>query len=288
MKSATLRTLTVFVLATAVYALAIPGVGRLQQQRRAAQTVYFAEIPPDLARACSLEFKGITSDFLMLQAMTFVGEKISVKENLSATEWHHLYRMLDEITTIDPRFWDPYLFAETMLAWQGGMIKEANRLLLKAAKYRTWDYQPYFFVGFNYFYFLKDSRKAAPYLRKASQIPGAPFYLQGLAARFSLYGNETKIAIHFLIDRLRETSDPRIRQYLAKRLQALQIIYGLEQKVIEYKRNHGTLPSSLEELVKQGLLRQIPQDPYGGKFFLMPDGRIYTTSKLVNDAKEKK
>lgn len=288
MKSRALRTLAVFVLATAIYSLAIPGLGKMQQQRRAEQIGYSAEIPPDLARACSFEFKGIVSDFFMLQAMTFMGEKIGQRKDLSAEEWQHLYRMLTEITTIDPRFWDPYLMAETMLVWQGGMIEETNRLLLKAAENRPWDYQPYYFIGFNNFYFLKNSEKAAPYLRKAAQIPSAPFYLQGLAARLSLYGNKTKIAVLFLEDRLRETADPRIRQYLEERLQALKIILGLEKKVIEYKRIHGAPPSNLEVLVKQGLLKEIPQDPYGGSFFLMPNGRIYTTSKLVNKAKKKK
>jgi len=280
-KSRTLRTLAVFVLATATYTLSIPGLGDVQQQRRAEQTGYFIEIPSDLARACSFEFKGITADFLMLQAMTFVGVKIFKHEDLSPEEWQNLNRRLEEVTTIDPRFWDPYLLAETMMAWQGGMIEETNQLLLKAAEHRPWDYQPYYFIGFNNFYFLKDSHKAAPYLRKAAQIPSAPFYLQGLAARLSLYGNETRIAILFLQDRLRETNDPRIRQYLEKRFQALKKIYELEKIVVEYKRVHGALPSSLEELVKQGLLQEIPRDPYGGNFFLMPNGRIYSTSKLV-------
>ena len=282
MKSQNWPTLLLFVLATVLYALTIPPLGEVQQQRRVEQIVNLGEIPVAVVRTLSLEFKGVTADFLMLQAMTFMGERLGQNKDFTPQEWQYLYRLLDKITDIDKRFWDPYLLAETMLVWQGGLIKEGNLLLLKAAEHRPWDFYPSFFLGFNYFYFLKDPEKAAEYIRKASQIPGAPFYLQGLAARFSLYGNETATALIFLDDMLRQTTDMSIRKYLEKRLQVIKIIYDLEKKVLVFKIKTGRLPGSLAELVETGLLHEIPGDPYGGQFFIMPDGRVYTTSKLVD------
>ena len=261
--------------------MAIPRLSEVQHQRQIEETGALGEIPAAVTRVMSFEFKGVVADFLMLNAMTFMGERIAQKQDVTPKEWQHLYRLLDKVTEIDPRFWDPYLFAETMLVWQAGMIEEGNQLLIKAAEHRPHDYQPNYFIGFNYFFFLKDARKAAPYMRKAAQIPGAPFYLQGLAARFGLYGDETETAILFLDDMLQQTIDLTVRQYLEKRIKVLKIIYDLEQKVHAFTKKEGRAPLSLSELLDAGLLSAIPQDPYGGEFVLLENGRVYTTSKLV-------
>lgn len=246
----------------------------------------FGQLPSAAVRALSLDFKGIVADYLFLKTMTFLGKKIGEREDPGNEDWRLINQMLERITDLDNLFWDPYLFAETMLAWQAGLPKEANKLLLKAAKHRTEDYRPLYFIGFNHFYFQKDPYQAAKYLRRAAQLPEAPSYLKGLAARMSLYGNQTAMGITFLEDILKDTLDPTIRLYLGKRLATLKIIASLEEKVKEYKSTHKTLPQSLDDLVKTGIISSIPDDPYGGRFVLLENGRVYTTSQLVSQTNQ--
>jgi tetratricopeptide (TPR) repeat protein len=286
-KTAGLKALLVFILAAPIYSLAIPRLSDIQEQRRAEHIGSLGGLPAGMVRALSFEFKGIAADFLMLEAMTFVGKKLLGGQELSPADCQHLYGLLQKITAIDERFLDPYVFAESMLVWHAGMIEEGNQLLLKATEHRPWDYRPFYYLGFNYFYFLKDAQKAAPFLRRAAQLPGAPTYLKGLAARFSLYGNETAAAIIFLDEMLRETSDPGTRNYLAKRLEALEIIHELEKKVQEFKEAKGRLPQAFEEMIAAGSLEEIPADPYGGKFVLLQNGRVYTTSQLTEKKAKK-
>lgn len=267
--------------AIALYSFCLPRLGDLREERRSAEVDLLGDMPPAIVHALSFGFVGVQADYLMLQAMTFIGERVAVQHEFSATEWQYLYRRLDLITELDPRFWDPYLLAETMLVWQAGLIEKGNTLLLKAAHNLPQDYRPYYFIGFNHFFFNRDAKKAAPYMQKAAQRPGAPFYLQGLAARLGLYGNDTANAIIFLESMQRETLDPKLRDYLQKRLTALTRIYELEKAVKQYYDNKGQLPPDLEALVTTGLIASIPEDPYGGTFVLMPNGRVYTTSKLV-------
>jgi len=252
---------------------------RAQQQESIS---HFGQLPSKIVQALSLEFKGIVADYFFLKTTTFMGQKIGERKKPSPEDWRLIQLMLERITDLDNLFWDPYLFAEMMLAWQAGMLDEANQLLLKAAKYRTRDFRPLYFLGFNHFYFRKDPNQAAKYLRKAAQLPGAPFYLTGLAARMSLYGNETAVGIIFLESMINDTQDQKIRQYLEKKLTALRIIAYLEEKVKEYKSTFQALPQSLDDLVKIGIIPSIPDDPYGGHFILLKDGKIYTTSKLVS------
>jgi hypothetical protein len=248
----------------------------------------FGQFPSLSLQAACLEFKGIVSDYLFFRAITYTGMKILEKKDPASEEWQIVYQMLQRVTDLDPRFLDPYVYAEMTLAWQAGMFEEANQLLLKATVNRPEDYRSSYYIGFNHFYFKKDAVKAAPHFRAAAMAPNAPGYIKGLAARVSLYGKQTSLGISFLEDLIKETQDPKIVQYLKKRLIALKMLDYLEQWVLEFRKRNGEFPKSLEDLVSAGLIPSLPEDPYGGKFTLLENGRVYTTSELVDSAKPKK
>lgn len=245
----------------------------------------FGQLPSSGIQAASLEFKGLVSDYLCFKTIAYLGLKIGQQQNPSPEEWRIVHQMLERITDLDPLFWDPFVLAEMMLAWQAGMFDEANQLLLKAAQNRPDDYRPYFYIGFNHFYFKKDAAKAAPYFRSAAQTPNAPAYLKGLAARVSLYGNQTAFGIAFLENMIKDTRDPNMAKYMEKRLIALKMLDYLTQWVREYKKRNGAFPKQLEDLVTSGMIPSIPTDPYGGEFTLLKNGRVYTTSELINSDK---
>jgi hypothetical protein len=245
------------------------------------------QVPKSVLRAAALEFHGVISDFMFLKTITYVGLRLQEHSSPTEEEWHRAATMLRGVTDLDPRFWDPYLFAEVIFPWQAHMRPEANKLLLKAARYRTNDYQPFYFLGFNAFYFEHNAVKAAPYLRRAAALPGAPGFLKGLAARFSLYGNQTKLGIVFLANLLKNTTNPKTHAYLKKRLLTMQKINHIEDKVKEFKEKRGHFPKDLHELVSAGLLPEIPQDPYGGQFAIFNNGRVYTTSNMIEQKKVK-
>lgn len=278
---------TVLVIAAIITILLVHPVYKISDKYAEESISRIGNLPKEVFQALTLEFKGVAADILLLKTISFIGMKIGENKLPTTDEWQRMYDMLDRVTDLDGQFWDPYLLAEMMLAWQAGMIDEVNILLLKASQARPEDYRPLYFIGFNYFYFQKNSEKAADYLRQAAQMSGSPTYLKGLAARLSLYGNQTALGIVFLENLLQDTQDKNIRPHLEKRLQALKIIYNLEQKVIAFRDAHQRLPVSLDEMVVLGIIQEIPEDPYGGTFSLMDNGRIYTTSKLVNVTKEK-
>lgn len=243
-----------------------------------------ALIPGPIAKAASLEFSGVASDYLMLQTLAFLGEKLMNKQTPMKEQWQMIYKALDQVTYLDPRFLDPYVLAEMTLPWEAGMVLETNELLTKIIKVRQDDHRPFFFLWYNYFYFLKDPATAAQYLEQASKIPGAPDYYVTLAARSSFYGKQTEAGILFLEEMLSETNDPTRKKFLLLRLQALEKILFLEQKIQAYKEQYKTLPKSLEQLVEKGLINQIPDDPYGGVFYIADKEQVYSTSKLVLSA----
>lgn len=221
-----------------------------------------------MARAMTLEFPGLTSDYLMLKTLTYMGERIMKNEALTPEEWQMIYRTLVQITNLDPRFIDPYVVAQMSLPWDAGMVQETNVLLEKAAKILTTDYRPYFFLWYNHFKFLDNPEKAAYYLQKAATTPGAPTYFATLAARINLYSGKTYAGVVFLQEIIKETNDPALLKSLRRRLQALQKIGFLEQNIQKYRKRYQVFPKELQELVDKGFITKIPTDPYGGNFIL--------------------
>jgi hypothetical protein len=238
-------------------------------------------LPDILVSSVSLEFQGVVSDYLMLNLLVIHGEKLLNEVIPTREEWELTYLGLQKITHLDPRFMDPYVFAQMSLPWDAGMVEETNSLLLNAAEVLTDDPRPNFFLWFNYFYFLNDAKTAGMYLQKAAEKPGAPRYYTTLAARMNLYGGDIVNGIIFLGEMINKTNDPTSRKYWKIRLECLEKIAYLESRIKKFREEYNREPESLAELIDIGILEKIPEDPYGGQFYINEQGRVYTTSKMV-------
>ncbi len=255
----------------------------LYQRHTSRQTLSISSIallPEPIAKLLVMEFPGLTSDYLMLNTLTFLGEKLIGENGTSPEEWQMIYQALVQITNLDPRATDPYVLAETTLPWEADMVQGANEILEKAAIARPSDSRPYFFLWYNYYYILQDPKKAAHYLEKAAAVPSAPKYYATLAARMRLYSGQIMTGIVFLKEILKETTDPKLRAILERRLETLEKIAYLEEKLQEYKKRYNRQPKILADLIAKGLISEIPSDPYGGVFYINPEGRVFTSSEL--------
>jgi hypothetical protein len=58
-------------------------------------------------------------------------------------------------------------------------------------------------------------------------------------------------------------------------------VLQIEQAIAAFKERFQADPEDLGRLVNAGLLERIPDDPYGGTFYLDEQGRVRTTSKLA-------
>ena len=137
-----------------------------------------------------------------------------------------------------------------------------------------------FYIGFNHFYFLQENEKAAFYLMDASKRPGAPSLLPQLAARLMYKANRTENAIIFLQEMIKRTDDESIRKQYETRLNALKAILFLERAATVYQDRFKKPPEKPDDLIAKNIIKEIPQDPYGGEFYIDKDGSIKTTSEL--------
>ena len=265
-------------------ALHLFALGRAAHQRKTLpkNEDYGYVMPSPILKITALEFDGLASDFLFLQALVFEGSTFERKERPRVKEWEYrwMYNTLSASTDLDPYFFDPYYFGNANLTWEGNLIRETNTMLDKGSRFRDWDWMLLFYIGFNNFYFLQENDKASEYLMEASKRPNSPSLLPTLAARLAYKAKKTENAIIFLDEILKKTEDEAIKKAYEKRLNALKGILFLERATAAYQDRFKRPPEKIDVLIAKGVINEIPQDPYGGEFYIDKDGSIKTTSEL--------
>jgi tetratricopeptide (TPR) repeat protein len=240
----------------------------------------FPSYPPALAlETMALGNKELVSTLIFYNAQFYFGEKYAWRQE--QPEYQRLFAGLDKATDLDPRNMDCYYFAQGLFSDIKPAVPVLNRLLKKGLESRPTDWYLPFFLSANYYFQLKDPVTASRYLQKAAALNPDNALFASLSARMLYQGNQTEAAVLYLRGFIKETNNPSVRKLLLKRLYALEAIHYLEQAVAVFGKQHSRPPSTLVELVHAGIIKKIPQDPYGGTFQFDATGRVVTTSKLA-------
>ena len=241
-----------------------------------------------LLKVTSGEHRSTVAATIMMRVLLYFGTVIEklMDQVIINPEFYNLFKTLQRVVELDPYNMDSYYFAQAIFTWELGRIDEVNYLLEQGMKYRPWDQTLPFYIGFNSAFFLQDYPKAATYMQKAAEISGNPLYTQ-LAARYFYESQQTALGLAFLETMIRSAKDKAVRESYKMRRDALLATTVLEKALETYRAETGSLPESLMELVEAGLLDRLPDDPYGGEFYLDDQGRVRTTSKLSEPLEEK-
>ncbi|MBW2186783.1 MAG: hypothetical protein JRG71_10440 [Deltaproteobacteria bacterium] len=251
------------------------------------QPVSVTVLPLGFLTVASLEYRNLVADMFFLQVLTLFGETLErgeskvVGSHVKDWEWQMMLERIELATSLDPLFLDPYYFANAIITQRRELVPEVIALLEKGSKARDWDWELPFYAGFNYFYILNEPQKASQLLMEAAQRPtNKSTLLTTLAARLAFEGKETENAILFLRQMLALATDEAIRKTYATRLKSLEGIYIIEKGVELYRQRYARSPEQVSELVAGQILKRLPEDPYGGSYYIDSDGSVKTTSNL--------
>lgn len=223
-------------------------------------------------RRLALEFDAIASDVYWIRAIQHFGRE-RLAEGREPT-YELLYPLLDITTSLDPHFTIAYRFGAIFLSEQypGGPGRPdlAIKLLEKgiAAEPHKWEY--YHDLAFVHYWHLRDYTAAAAWFQRAGEQPGAPNWLDPLAAAMLNAGGD-RASARFIWAQLLQAEEAWLRRAAVWRLQqldALDQIDKLQQIVRRYPPAGGRY--SWQELVRRRMLRGIPVDPAGSVFKLDP------------------
>jgi tetratricopeptide (TPR) repeat protein len=247
------------------------------------------EIPKaEFLQIVSADQKQVVGEAIILDVLMYFGGVVA-KEKAKVVvppDYKSMSRLLHASVQLDPYNMDPYYFGQSILVWDVNQIKIADALLDYGMKYRTWDWYLPFFAGFNHAYFLKDYPAAARYYMRAGELSGNSLFIN-LAGRYLNESGQNDLALAYLSTMIKGAKNQAVRETLATRLKALKAANQINRARDAYRAKTGHLPGSIETLVQLGYLRELPKDPYGGTFFLDPDGTVKTTSNFASPAKNK-
>jgi hypothetical protein len=224
-------------------------------------------VDPDLLKILSGEFQGLLADYLLLKAAIIDGGE---PEKMTEEDWQAIYVLYKQSMVLDPLFYTTAYYTQGNLAWHQGMERNAVELLTKSAESRDWDWNPHWFLGFDYVHLLNDKAKAVEHLLSASYIEGAPLIFGILAARIEQGEGQTQNSIAMLEKMYHQTDNETIKEKIKQRIQAHIGVYQIEQAISAFASQYNRYPYSLEELSASGILAEMPDHPYDDKYYYDP------------------
>jgi hypothetical protein len=232
---------------------------------------------PGLMRRLAVGFNAIWADVYWIRAVQYYGSTSLSKDKNK--NFDQLYPLLDITTSLDPHFNIAYRFGSILLS-EGyphgpGNTDQAIALLRKGIGEMPNKWQYYHDAGFVNYWWRRDPQAAADWFMKASKLPGAPNWLQPLAASVLAEHGERN-ASRALWIQLRETAEHKWLRDAANRglmqLDAEAHIELLEPFVQKFFDMNGRFPKGWQELTggPVKLLRNLPRDPAGYIYDLDP------------------
>jgi len=228
-------------------------------------------------RLVTAEYRELASDFIWLTAIDYYGRH---QETDRRYEWlGHIFGIL---TTLDERFIGAYHFGAITLAWDARKPHEAVRLLYSGMKANPLDWRLPFDAGFVNYMLLRDYRTAARLFEIASRLPDAWSVVARWAPYVAAKGGDIETARRMWRDVYYSTENRKLRELVIRQLRSLRLeeaLAELQSAVERFREETGRLPRNVAELAVRGYVGELPDEPFGGEFYL--DGeRVRSTTPL--------
>lgn len=263
----------------AVYVLQLgidrAGEGRMREKGME-ELAYFPS--GRFVRQASIEFQDLAADVIWLRAIQYYGHHLMTDRKY---EW--LGHVFEILAALDPRFIGAYHFGAYTLAWDAREPQEANRLLFDGMKHNPMNWQLPFDAGFISYMLLRDYEQAGRLFEISSRLPNTWSVTSRWAAVAVARAGDFGTARQMWLDIYDGTENKQLRALVVRQLKKLKLDEGIEhlqQAVQRFEEEERRLPAGLGELVRRGYIRSLPEEPFGGRFYL--DGDRVKTSTPPN------
>jgi len=269
-----------------VLALAALGASHVSSER--AEAARNARSDPDelmylpegrILRLLSMGHPNFLADLVWLQAIQYYGE-----QRLTTRNYDQTARLFTAIYDLDPTFMSATRFGALILSQDAGDPESAMALLERAERDHptAWEYP--FDQGFIQQTIVRDYEAAGRAYRRAAARPGAPQLAEQLAGVSFARLGDREAARGIWWELL--NSDNSVTRALAERnlknLDLEEREERLTRSVREFRDANGRIPGNWDELMRAGFLAQLPQDPWGGRFFWIPENEEVLSSTTVD------
>ena len=225
----------------------------------------------------SLGYSSLLADIYWTRAVQYFG----ARHLKHSTHYELLYPLLKITTELDPHLVVAYETGAVFLCQPipdgAGDPDKAVALLEQGIKENPEAWHMYFTLGFVQYLERHDYKAAEQAFHRGSEIPGALPWMRIMAARMAEHADDRDTAMLLWKgvydsaheDMVRETA----RKHMAS-LEAEMTIEILKKLVQTYHDRTGNLPAAWVDMVRAGVLSQVPLDPTGHVYKLGQDGMV--------------
>lgn len=232
-----------------------------------AENLLYVRSPAAMTRM-ALSYDALLADLYWIRAVQhYGGTRLSTDPN---KQYDLLYPLLDLTTSLDPLFNVAYFYGSTFLAEAPpdgpGRPDLAIALLEKGLRAQPDKWEFVQWIGFVHYWWRRDYAQAADYFQRASELPGAPFWLDQLAATTLAQGGNRQSSRLLWEEVARAGVNEAFRNEAVRRLRQLDAMDEMDRlrEVVEaYRQRYGSAPESWDDLGRAGYLRRLPVDPTG-------------------------
>jgi hypothetical protein len=237
---------------------------------------------PATLRRIALSFDALAADVYWIRALQhYGGDRLSRD---GRRRYEMLYPLLELTTSLDPYFTIAYRFGAIFLSerYPGGPGRPdlAVALLNKGIAAQPGNWRYYHDIAFVHYWQYQDPKAAAVWFRKAWAQPGAPNWLEPVAASMLLEGGD-RASARFLFQQMAKSEERWLREMAGRTLLQLDALDVIDQARPIIARNPpppGT-PYSWQWLIGRGALRGVPVDQTGVPFEIDPGTGAVTVSR---------
>jgi tetratricopeptide (TPR) repeat protein len=281
-------------------AFAAAAVG-LQVVRERYQALHVDDVavllPPQAIDRMVFAHRPLVADLYWIRAIQYYGRQrhqleddpllaTAVLADRAQVTFDDLYPLLDIATTLDPFFNIAYRFGSIFLSSQypggAGRPDQAVALLEKGFRARPDKWEYLHDIGFVYYWDMHDYVKAAEFLNRAADIPGAPWWLRGTAATTLAKGGQRSTSRMLWRQIFETATDDSAREAAAlklRQLDALDQIEDLQRRVDQAVARTGARDLTWRQLAAAGVVPGSPVDSSGTPYELDADLRVRLSSR---------
>lgn len=231
------------------------------------------------ALALGLGRPRLAADLVWIRVTNYAGDATFELEGRRS-----MLPLLQLLEELDPEYEPPYYFGGLILATERVAPEQCvNRFLLGEKRFPTqWRY-PYLAAAMQMF-LLADFGAASASFQRASQLEGAPA-IAGQLAKTSRRLLASCDQAQALLERLATMAGGAMGNTLNERARHFQLeclTQDVERATQKWMAAHqGVAPQGIRPLVEAGLLPGHPRHPYGGVFFIRPDGSVESSIPMA-------
>jgi|GEM_PF-125232 len=240
-------------------------------------------------------YRGLAADLIYLWAIQYYSTP-AIDDRFDHLD--HVFAIINEL---DPRYQDPYEVGAMIaidglgdipaLARKAGrekdipalgrtLVQSAFAILDRGAANNPGQWIYPFEAGHIALMTLKDYPLAERYFSQCLKIPGAPDFVERLRANAIFKKGDLKTSWDTWLDIYRRAPDERTRKIASNHLYNVKATIdgtALEDAAAKYRDRFGRLPAGPGDLVRAGLLKEVPRDLDGKDYLYDPaTGKVKT------------